>query len=84
MKSLDVYKEIICEVSTKFGAPMGRCSIGTRPSSKRIYKRRVPLICGGAYDKGGVYWGCGAPLYVEYTLDQTYIHFFRLGVNDPF
>jgi hypothetical protein len=46
---------------------------------KRIFDCRVPLPYDGAYDKGGVYWGCGAELRVQYTKDLTYIHFYRLG-----
>ena len=61
------------------GAPMGRPSIGDRSgvTGQRIYCRRVYLPIDGAYDKGGAYWGCGAPLYVEFTLDKSYVNFFR-------
>lgn len=77
--SKEVYNSIICMVDSRRGAPMGRADIGDRKSveGKRIYCRKVPLTYDGAYDKGGVYWGCGSPLYVEYTLDKSYVHFFR-------
>lgn len=77
--SKEVYDSIVCAVNTRYGAPMGRPNIGSRESVKgqRIYRRKVPLIYDGAYDKGGAYWGCGLPLYVEYTLDKSYIRFFR-------
>lgn len=42
----------------------------------KIYRKRVRLDSGG-YDMGGVYWGIGAPLYVEFNKDLTYIKYFR-------
>lgn len=77
--SKEVYDSIICRVDCRYGAPMGRANIGSRSfvEGQRIYCRKVPLIYGGAYDKGGAYWGCGSPLYVEYTLDKSYVRFFR-------
>lgn len=56
-------------VSCKYGAPLGRY---TGPdyldtAAGKIYLRRVPLDNGG-YDKGGAYWGHGAPLWE--ALDQ--------------
>lgn len=59
----------ISPVSCKYGAPMGR---HTGPDyldtdAGRIYLRRVYLDKGG-YDKGGAYWGLGAPLWE--ALDQ--------------
>jgi hypothetical protein len=58
---------------------MGRYGTGTKADAtgKRIYRRHVPLVYDGVYDKGGAYWGCGAPLYVEYTLDMSYVAFIR-------
>ncbi len=86
MKTID---KIITNVSTKFGAPMGRHNAGTKPhvitsgNSGRIAKCNqitvfdcsVPLIDG--YDKGGVYWGIGEDLRVSYTKDLSYIEFYR-------
>lgn len=53
------------EVNCKYGAPMGRA--GERSEHNileegKFYLMRVPLNSGG-YDKGGAYWGIGAPLY---------------------
>ena len=78
-KSKEVYDSIICMVDSRRGAPMGMANIGDRKSVKgqRIYCRKVPLTHDGAYDKGGAYWGIGYPLYVEYTLDKSYVRFFR-------
>jgi hypothetical protein len=77
--STEIYNQILYDVNTRYGAPMGRSDIGTKQDAegKKIYCRRVYLIYGGAYDKGGAYWGCGSPLYVEYTLDKSYVRFFR-------
>jgi hypothetical protein len=74
--STQVYNQIICKVDTSRGAPMGRSTVGTKQDAegKRIYCRRIYLSNGGAY------WGCGAPLYVEYTLDGNYVNFFRKEV----
>ena len=79
LRSKDVYEQIICKVDTSRGAPMGRCGVGAKADAtgKRIYRRHVPLVYDGAYDKGGAYWGIGSPLYVEYTLDKSYVAFFR-------
>lgn len=78
--SKEVYDSIISKVDVRRGAPIGRPDVGSKiimsGPTQRIYCRRVPLY-DGAYDKGGAYWGCGLPLYVEYTLDKSYIHFFR-------
>lgn len=77
--STRIYNELLCKVDTSRGAPMGRPDIGDRSqiTDQRIYCRRVYLPFDGAYDKGGAYWGCGEPLYVEFTLDKSYVHFFR-------
>lgn len=62
-------KTFITPVSAKYGAPMGRY---TGPDyleteAGKIHLRRVPLDSGG-YDRGGAYWGLGAPLWE--CLDQ--------------
>jgi hypothetical protein len=87
MKTLD---KIITKVSTKFGAPMGRSNVGTKPTvmtsgnNCKIVKRNqitffdcaVPMYDGG-YDKGGAYWGIDRQLRVSYTKDLSYIEFYR-------
>lgn len=77
--SLQVYNSLLEKLDGKYGAPMGRPNVGTKDDAqgKRIYCRKVPLFDGGAYDRGGAYWGYGAPLYVEFTLDRTYVNFYR-------
>lgn len=53
------------DVSCKYGAPLGRP--GGHPGNLadepgKFYLVRCPLDSGG-YDRGGAYWGLGAPLY---------------------
>ena len=78
MTSKQAYDLILCDVDCRWGAPMGRANVGEKPTDKRIFNRRVPLIYDGAYDKGGAYWGMGKELRVEYTSDLTYIMFYRV------
>ena len=87
MKTID---KIITKLSCKYGAPMGRNNVGTKPtvitSGKNckivksnqitIFDCAVPM-CGSAYDKGGAYWGIGEQLRVSYTKDLSYIEFYR-------
>lgn len=51
----------VADVSSKYGAPMGRVD-GQPDDGLRLYLRRVPLNSGG-YDAGGAYWGLGTPLW---------------------
>lgn len=74
MKTID---KIITKLSCKYGAPMGRANVGTKPSNIKVYDCYVPMS-DGAYDKGGAYWGLGKPLRVSYTKDLTYINFYRI------
>jgi hypothetical protein len=77
--STQVYNRLLKKLDCSRGAPMGRPNIGTKDDAegKRIYCRYVPLVYDGAYDRGGAYWGYGAPLYVEFTLDRSYVNFYR-------
>lgn len=68
------------DVSSRYGAPMGRptqsgfrnrngdwveCAVLN--GAAPFYLVRIPLNSGG-YDSGGAYWGLGAPLYrFEYS-----------------
>lgn len=48
-------------VSSKYGAPMGRGSSGDAPKGKvRLFEVRLDS---GGYDDGGAYWGHGKRLY---------------------
>ena len=50
------------DVSSKYGAPMGRHTILTGPEGAAVSVANVPIDRGG-YDSGGAYWGTGLPLY---------------------
>lgn len=82
----------IPEVSTKYGAPMGRPNIGKQPhiitsggankiykcNQVKIYDKRVPMSQCGAYDKGGAYWGNDKQLRVRFTANLSYVEFYRM------
>ena len=70
--------KIITKVDCKYGAPMGRCNVGTKPTNKTIFDCKVPMS-DGCYDSKGAYWGIGVELRVSYTKDLTYIKFYRVG-----
>jgi hypothetical protein len=44
------------EMNCQYGAPMGRRTFPTKPSTKTVRLFRVKLDRGG-YDDGGAYWG---------------------------
>ena len=83
------FHEVLRNVNTRYGAPMGRSNVGQQPETitrgpqcreykcdqVKVYQRRVILDQG--YDSGGAYWGYGEPLYVRFTLDLSYVEFFR-------
>jgi hypothetical protein len=76
-KGLRTIDKIITNVSTRFGAPMGRQNVGATPvTGVKVYDCAVPMS-DGAYDKGGAYWGIGSQLRVKYTKDLSYIEFYR-------
>jgi hypothetical protein len=73
--------KIVHPVSGRYGAPMGRANVGTKPTDPKvkIFDRAVPMS-EAAYDKGGAYWGIGpSQLRVEFTKDMSYIKFYRQG-----
>lgn len=64
------------DVNCRYGASMGRRSkykLDTDAGKIQLFK--IPLDSGG-YDRGGAYWGLGAPLYC--AMDQNAdTHYFR-------
>lgn len=77
-KGLNTYNEILHHIKDNGDAQRGRQNIGRLEDVKgkmKIYSREVRLNKG--YDKGGAYWGQGDQLFVDYTLDKSYIYFHR-------
>lgn len=69
------------DVSSRYGAPMGRRSSGNlAPEAGPLYLRHVRLDRGG-YDPGGAYWGLGGPLYCVADQDGALV-FFRARSRD--
>ena len=59
------------QVSSQYGAPMGRSSHGAVFSGQKV--RLIQLnIDGGGYDDGGAYWGLSKPLFMAWTEDTEY------------
>lgn len=69
--------EIVTEVNTSRGAPMGRPNVGKQPIQTKVYDKRVRLDSGG-YDIGGAYWGIGNELRVRFTKDLSYVEYYRI------
>ena len=65
-------------VSSKYGAPMGRHShtFGSFDKGRKLHLQRVPLI-DGAYDKGGAYWGAPDDLWCAW--DDAVTFYLRAG-----
>ena len=69
------------EVSSRYGAPMGRPNAAPAnwqadPEPRSLRLAMVPLDSGG-YDSGGAYWGLGQPLYCLATRDGELLAFVR-------
>lgn len=52
----------LSNVSSKYGAPMGRSEYGIPMEGELCGCHRIPIDSGG-YDSGGAYWGTGRPLF---------------------
>lgn len=76
----------LSDVSSKYGAPMGRreCRHFDESKPRSISCFRVRLDNGG-YDDGGAYWGHGTGternLYCLRQDDTDYIEFYRAGTR---
>lgn len=70
------------DVSCRYGAPMGRANRTATPTdaAPKFYLRRIP-INGGGYDRGGAYWGLGAPLYYAESTCGNFSEFFRAATR---
>jgi hypothetical protein len=73
----EILASVITDVSSGYGAPMGRRNVGERPTDgTKVYDYLVPFedYC---YDRGGAYWGGPANLRVACTEDLSYVEFYR-------
>lgn len=62
-------------VSSKYGAPMGRRSDPIESLEGPVYLCRVPFV-DGDYDKGGAYWGGGGqPLFCAWDENGSAVYF---------
>lgn len=59
---------------TQYGAQMGRGGGLPFDTTSKLRLYRVPIDSGG-YDKGGAYWGLGAPLYCAEDEDGEVMYF---------
>ena len=64
---------LVTPVHSPYGAPMGRRGATDLDTSAPLALHRVPINSQG-YDRGGAYWGVGAPLYE--VIDQDGDGFF--------
>jgi len=61
------------DVSSKYGAPMGRRSSLIAELSGRVHLRQVRFV-DGDYDKGGAYWGGGQPLFCAWDDEGAVVY----------
>ena len=52
-------KIILPEVSSRYGAPMGRFNSVEEPDEPIKFRLHKMLMVDGCYDTGGAYWGAG-------------------------
>lgn len=77
-KSNELFRQVICPVDCRRGAPMGRYNKGNILDRQgRVYDRYVPIDSQG-YDRGGAYWGLSSDrLRVTFDSTLSYIRFYR-------
>jgi hypothetical protein len=59
----------LIEVSSRYGAPMGRHTSRNTSTATNVTLHHLPLSQG--YDAGGAYWGWGMPLYRAAWYDEA-------------
>jgi hypothetical protein len=58
------------DVSSRFGAPMGRGACHASPDYAGLVRIERVRMVDGDYDRGGAYWGGGGlPLFVVWSVD---------------
>jgi hypothetical protein len=67
----------LTNVSSKYGAPMGRYSThGDKDAPVKFHLCYVPFV-DGCYDRGGAYWGGPADLWHVYCTEGNVEFFLR-------
>jgi hypothetical protein len=63
-------------VSSPYGAPMGRHSDSPSQFTGKTHLRKVPMVdlC---YDPGGAYWGMGTQLWCAWDEELDIVTYFR-------
>jgi len=75
--SFDLQREILYpDVSSKYGAPMGRANEGEAPA-KGIKLHTAHIWLEEGYDEGGAYWGTPNNLMARFTRDGEFIEYYR-------
>ena len=69
------------QVSSKYGAPMGRRGNYAAGEGTKFSLQRIRLDRGG-YDPCGAYWGLGKPLYWAFCEETSAEMFLRAGCRD--
>jgi len=64
------------QVSSQYGAPMGRSSHGAVVPGQKVRLIQLNIDSGG-YDDGGAYWGLGKPIFMAWTEDTEYEGYIR-------
>lgn len=70
-------------VSSIYGAPMGRAADSITDLIGRVHLRYVPFV-DGDYDQGGAYWGGGRdtqPLFCAWD-DESHVVYFRAASRE--
>lgn len=70
----------LSNVSSKYGAPMGRRDWHTAKRHRKVkfHLVRVPLVGDGVYDAGGAYWGSPSDLWRAISTED-----FEVGSYEP-
>lgn len=66
-------------VGSRYGAPMGRPSVGSPDDAYlKLNLRMIPLH-DGDYDGGGAYWGrvSGEPMFCAWSPDRSVVRYVR-------
>lgn len=77
--SNEAFAKVLANVDCSKGIPNGRQNVGLleQIGDRKVYSREIKLNPVTYTDRGGAYWGPGDPVFVDFTLDLSYIYFHR-------